>query len=180
MAELIARSYSLALFEAGLELDRINEFKEEIKDVNDVLVSDERLLKILEHPKISKDDKKELLNSLFKDNISQEVLNFLYILVDKRREKNITSIYDSFLKEYNDYNGIVEVSALTAVELDEERKEKLAKILSEKMDKTIILKNIVDEDIIGGVILRTDDKVIDGSVKGQLKEIERAIKNVSL
>lgn len=180
MAELVAKRYSNALFEAGLELDKLNIFKDELQSIVEIFDSENKLYKILEHPKISKNEKKELLDNLFKERISQELLNFLYVLVDKRREGNIKSIYSTFQEEYNKHNGIVEVTVVTAIELDEERKEKLSKMLSEKMNKTIILKTSIDPDIIGGVMLKTNDKFIDGSVKGQLKEIEKAVKNVSL
>ena len=180
MAELVAKRYAGALFEAGLELEKIDEFRDDLESIVNVLDSEDDLYKILAHPKISKDEKKELVKALFGENINREVLNFLYILIDKRRESNIKSIFDTFQGEYNLHKGIVEVTAITAVEMDDERKDKLTKALSEKMDKKVILTNTIDKDIIGGVMLKTSDKFIDGSIKGQLEDMEKAIKNVSL
>lgn len=180
MAELVARRYAGALFEAGLELDKLDDFRDNLESIVNVLDSDEDLYKILSHPKISKEEKKELMKTLFEEHISKEVLNFLYILIDKRREANIKSIFDTFQGEYNLSKGIVEVTAITAVELDDERKNKLQEVLSEKMNKKVILTNAIDKTIIGGVMLKTDDKFIDGSIKGQLVEMEKVIKNVSL
>lgn len=180
MAELVAKRYAGALFEAGLELEKLDLFRDDLEAVVKVLDSQEDLYKILGHPKVSKAEKKELVEALFKENICEELVNFLYILIDKRRESHIKSIFDTFQGEYNLYKGIVEVTAITAVELDDDRKDKLQKVLSEKMKKKVTLKNTVDKNIIGGVMLKTDDRFIDGSIKGQLEEMDRVIKNVSL
>lgn len=180
MAELVAKRYAGALFEAGLELEKLDLFKDDLGAVVNVLDSEKDLYKILSHPKISEDEKKELMKTLFEGKICEEVLNFLYILIDKRRESNIKSIFNTFQGEYNNYKGIVEVTAITAVELDDDRKDKLQKVLSDKMNKKVNLTNTIDKNIIGGVMLRTNDKFIDGSIKGQLVEMEKVIKNVSL
>lgn len=176
MANLVGNRYAYALFEAGLELNKLREFKEDFSSVTDILSKEKELNKILSHPKISKDEKKELLNTIFGNKINKEVLNFLFILVDKRREDAIMEINKEFKKLYNEHENIVEVTAITSVQMDNKSKNKLKITLENKLNKRVQLINIVDKDIIGGVLLNIGNKVIDGTVKGQLEEIEKAMK----
>lgn len=176
MANLVGNRYAYALFEAGLELNKLREFKEDFSSVTDILSKEKELNKILSHPKISKDEKKELLNTIFGNKINKEVLNFLFILVDKRREDAIMEINKEFVKLFNEHENIVEVTAITSVQMDNKSKNKLKITLENKLNKRVQLINIVDKDIIGGVLLNIGNKVIDGTVKGQLEEIEKAMK----
>lgn len=180
MAELVANRYAKALFEAGLELDKLDGFKEDLNLLVKALESHEDLARILAHPKISKDEKKKILKNIFNENVNVEFLNFLYVIIDKRREGHLESISERFTELYNDHNNIEEVTCFTAIPMEEESMEKLKDKLSKSMNKTIVLKNVVDKSILGGIVLKTGNKVIDGSYKGQLGEIEKLIKNVSL
>ncbi|NLW40402.1 MAG: F0F1 ATP synthase subunit delta [Tissierellia bacterium] len=180
MAKLVGKRYALALFEAGLELNNLEKFKEDIKSITEVIEKEELLQKVLKHPKISKDEKKELLTSIFKEQVSQEILNFLYVIIDKRREGFILDISKEFVKLFNEHNNILEVTAVTAVEMDNKMKDKLITVLSNKTKKKIVLNNAIDKNIIGGVLLKVENKIIDGTIKGQLQNIEKAIKGATI
>lgn len=175
MAELVSRRYALALFEAGLELQKIDAFKDELTLLNDVFIREEKLLDILGHPRINKEEKKDMVDKIFQGSLSQEVFNFMYILIDKRRESNILEIKKEYDKLYNEQKNIIKVVARTAVPMEDEAKIKLSKVLGEKLEKTIELSNQVDPSIMGGVVLRIEDKLIDGSLKGQLEDIGKAL-----
>ncbi|CCQ94692.1 ATP synthase subunit delta [[Clostridium] ultunense Esp] len=180
MAKLVGKRYAEALFEAGLELNKLEDFKEDIENVSKVLRTEIDLQKILNHPKISKDEKKDLLSSIFRGKVSEEILNFLYIIVDKRREGSMIEISKEFEELFNEHKNILEVTAITAVDMDKKLKNKLAQVLSNKTNKTIILNNVVDRDIIGGVLLKVENKIIDGTIRGQLQSIEKTIKGATL
>ncbi|GFN36196.1 F0F1 ATP synthase subunit delta [Tepidimicrobium xylanilyticum] len=180
MAKLVSKRYAEALFEAGLELNVLEKFKEDIAYIMEIIKKEEMLQKVLKHPKISKDEKKELLTSIFKEKVSNEFLNFLYIVVDKRREGFLLEISKEFIKLYNEHNNILEVTAVTAVEMDNKIKDKLITILSNRTSKTIILNNVIDKDIIGGVLLKIENKIIDGTIKAQLENLEKAIKGATI
>lgn len=176
MAKLVSKRYALALFETGLELNRLEQFKEEINNVSNVLESEPKIEMILTHPKISSDEKKELLDSLFGKNISKEMLNFLYVIIDKRRERYISEIngYYDFL--YNEEKNIVKATVTTAVPIGKTQGEKLKVILTNKLNKNVELNNVIDDSIIGGAMLKVDNKVLDGSVRGQLDSIMKNLK----
>lgn len=180
MAKLVSKRYAHALFEAGLELNKLKNFKEDLIDITNILENEPKLNIILSHPKISKDEKKEILSSLFDGKISEEVLNFLYILIDKRREGYTIEISNEFQQLFNEHENIIEVTAITAVPMKDKALDKLTKTLTKKMKKTITLKNIVDNKVIGGVLLKVDNKIIDGTIKGHLEAVEKTIKQVSL
>lgn len=180
MAKLVGKRYAEALFEAGLELNKLESFREDIANVSSILKEELELQKILNHPKISKTEKKDLLSSIFKGKVSEEILNFLYIIVDKRREGSLIEISKEFEELFNEHNNILEVTAITAIDMNKKVKNKLTQVLSNKTNKTIKLNNIVDSDVIGGVLLRIENKIIDGTIKGQLQSIEKTIKGATL
>jgi F-type H+-transporting ATPase subunit delta len=175
MAELVSKRYALALFEAGNELDKIEAFKDELTLLKDVFIREDRLIDILGHPRINKSEKKDLISKIFEDKISKEMLNFLYILVDKRRESHLLDIENRYEELYNEHKNIVKVVAKTAIPMEDGAKIKLENVLSEKLHKEIELTNEVDPSIMGGVLLKIADKLIDGSLKGQLENIGKAI-----
>lgn len=175
MAKLVAKRYASALFEAGIDLEKTKEFNQELDFLREVFESEEKLLQILHHPKITESEKVSLIDNLFKGRISQELINFLYILIDKRREGHILEIIEEYKKMFNKHENIISVTAITAVPMEENSKTKLITVLQEKFKKTIELTNNIDEKIIGGVLLKVEDKLIDGTLKGQLESMGRAI-----
>lgn len=175
MAELISNRYALALFEAGLDLEKIKEFNDELEGLRIIFEKEEKLSQILRHPKISRREKKELIERLFKDRISQELINFLYILIDKRRENYILDIINRYKELYNEHENIVNVVAITAVPMEEGSKDKLKVVLADKLQKKIEVTNEIDNTIIGGVLLKIKDKELDGTIKSQLESIRKVI-----
>ena len=175
MAELVSKRYALALFEAGSELGKIDVFKDELTLLKGLFKNEDRFLEVLSHPRISNTEKKELVDRVLKEKLSEEMLNFLYILIDKRREADILDIEKEYEELYNEHKNIVKVVAKTAIPMEDKAKVKLIKVLGEKLDKTIELTNEVDKSIMGGVLLQMEDRLIDGSIKAQLDSIGKAI-----
>lgn len=175
MAELVSKRYALALFEAGLDLEKVNEFNKELDFVKAVFQHDDKLIQILSHPKIKRDEKKGLIDELFKERVSIEMVNFLYILIDKRRESNILDIVDQYKRLFDEHENIVKVVAMTAVPMEKKAIAKLATVLGNKLSKKVELTNEVDSSILGGVLLKFENKIIDGSLKGQLESLGKVI-----
>ncbi|WP_427337918.1 F0F1 ATP synthase subunit delta [Caloranaerobacter sp. DY30410] len=178
MAKLIGKTYAQALFEVAEEVDKIQQFKEELNSIYEIFDKEKEFKIIFEHPKLSKNEKKDIINSVFKGRVAQEILNLIYIVIDKGREKYLMDIIEEYIELSNEKQGIIEAQAITAVPLDEEEKLRLQNKLSEKLGKTVILENIVDEGIIGGVLVKIQDKIIDASIKGQLDRIQKNLKDI--
>ena len=180
MGKLVAKRYAEALFEAGIELDKLNDFNSEIIFVADVFEENPELKTIFEHPKLSKAEKKDILNELFKEKVSQEILNLCYIMVDKGRSKNLKDVSEEYTKLANKKQGIVEAKAITAVAMSSEELENLQNTLSKKLDKKVNLSNAIDQSVVGGVVVEVEGKIIDGSIKGKLNDIYRSLNNMKL
>ena len=179
MAKLVGNRYASALFEAGMDLDKIQIFNKELEFLKEVFEGEEKLLQILHHPKIKKSEKRDLIDSIFKERISQEMMNFIYILIDKRREDHILEIVEEYKNLYNKHENIINVVAITAVPMEDKAKNKLITVLKDKLKKTIELTNKIDTGVMGGVLLKVEDKLIDGTVKGQLESIGKAIQGAT-
>lgn len=176
MAELVAKRYAQALFEAGEDLSKTDEFYENLKSLDGILQEEPKLLDLLSHPKISKKEKKDLIDTIFEKNMVEEVRNFIYILIDKKREKNLPDILKIYEDLYYQDRGILRVVAVTAVPMKDEAKDKLSQVLGSKLDKKIEIKNQIDKSIIGGVRLELEGKLIDGSIKGKLDSMARTFR----
>ncbi|MEW8972572.1 MAG: F0F1 ATP synthase subunit delta [Tissierellaceae bacterium] len=180
MAKLVANRYASSLFEAGLELEKIEDFYGELESVGKVFHNENKLFQILTHPRVSKNEKKSLIETIFEKKISKEMINFLYIIIDKRRESYLFEIIQEYKAIFNEFKEIVDVVAITAVPMDEQAKNKLSIVLKNKLNKNIQLSNEVDKSIIGGVLLKMNDKVVDSTLTSQLKSMEAVLKSVSL
>lgn len=178
MAELIGKRYAEALYEVAFELNKLEEFKEEINAVSRVFNDEPKLKNIFEHPKLSKNEKKDIIDSIFKGRVSQEILNLCYVVIDKGRESYLTSISKEYTKLSNEKQGIVEAKAITAIPMDDKEMKKLEQQLSKKLGKKVLLSNEVDSTIIGGVLVKIGDKIIDASIKGKLDDIYKDLNNV--
>lgn len=175
MGKLVASRYASALFDVALEIDKLDDFKYELNFIEVGIKDNPRLLDILGHPKISKDEKKSIIKDIFQNKLSEEINNFIYILIDKRREKNILTIIDEYNGLYDDYNKRVNVKATTAIPMTKVHITKLTENLKQSLGKEIVLTNIVDKTVLGGILLEMDNALVDGTVKGQLEEIRKAI-----
>lgn len=172
MAELIAKKYAKALFEVTFDEERYDAVGDELSFVLKCLEDEPMLYQVLRDPLIVTNEKKKIIDSIFKDSVSQEVLNFLHIIIDKKRERYIESIVGEYKTLTNDVKNIVEAVAITAVPLSDDMLIKLQEILSKSSGKNIQLKNEIDTEIIGGVFVKAGDKVIDGTIKSRLEQMQ--------
>ncbi len=178
MAELVSRTYSQALFEVALENNKFDEYNEELKFIVSICKEQPEFYEILKTPKINISEKKKIIDEIFKEKISQELINFIKIILDKRRVKNLFSISKEFEEMVYEHKGIVKAKAITTIPLGKREIEKLQKKLSEITNKTVILENEIDKSLIGGVMIKLGDKVIDGTIKGKLEQLENSLTQI--
>ena len=137
MAELVGKRYASSLFEVSVELEKIDDFHNQLGFIKEVLSSEKKLLDILEHPRISRGEKRNLIETIFKDKLSKEVLNFLFIIIDKRREDSILDIVKEYNILFKEHEGILDVEAVTAVPMNDDAKSRLKLVLKDKFHKII-------------------------------------------
>lgn len=175
MYEYLDRRYAKALYELAEKNNKVEEYIQDLKEIVSIINSNEELKKIIIHPEISIARKKEVFSNLFKEHIDPELLSFLMLLISKDRivelEKKVIELEKIHLERQN--KVLAEVK--TVIPLTEEERTALIKKLEKKCDKTVILKEVIDPSIIGGVYVRIGNDVIDGTIKSKLDEMRELI-----
>ena len=171
-----AGRYAQAAFEIALERNELDRWQSDLRKIAS-LTEDATLIAFLESPKIHFESKARLLSERLGD-INPLALNLAYLLVAKGRLGVAGDIADDYQQLLDAYHGIEHAEVTTAVPLDEEDKLKLGERLSAIVGKKIVLKPKVDANIIGGIIARVGDKLIDGSTRSRLITLKRELTSV--
>ncbi len=167
-----ARSFMLL----AKEKSQLEALKEDIESILQSIENSKELENFLHSPLIKIEKKKEILNSLFNGKVSELSLKFIIQITDHKRENLMKLICQEFIKQYNKEHNIALVNLTTATQLnDSQRKEILDFIKSAYNFSAVEFEEKVDEDLIGGLILRIDDKQIDGSIKRKLQDIKQEL-----
>ncbi len=178
MSGSIEKVYSQALLELASEDESYAVINEELSILVDIFARNKELYEILSSPAITDEEKKELLSELFEGKITRSTYGLLYVLVDNGRVKYLPSIAKSFRKGYFAIKGIVEATVTTVKPLDIEQREKLIAKLSSMYEAEVVLREKIDESIIGGMTVKCGDSMLDGSVKSKLEAMKRQVKGI--
>lgn len=172
MAKLAAKTYGESLFELALEENKLDLFLEEAVFVQQVLSENEDLVKLMTHPKVSKEEKEEIIENIFKGKISNEVTGFLVIVIKKGRFKEMKDILSYFVARVKEYKKIGVAFVTTAVELKEAQRQALVqKLLDTTEYQEMEMNYSTDPSLIGGMIVRIGDRVVDSSIKNKLNHL---------
>ena len=166
-----ARRYSQAVFEIALERKELDRWQSDLRKIVS-LGEDATFVAFLESPKFRFDDKSRRLSERLGD-INPLALNLVYLLVTRSRLSMVGEIADGYQRLLDSYRGIEQAEITTAVPLDDEDKLRLAQRLTSLLGKPIVLKPKVDSSLIGGIIIRVGDKLIDGSIRSKLVALKR-------
>lgn len=175
----VARRYALALYEIGVANNSLDSLVLELKSVVTFLKENADANKILVHPRIAVEDKKSLLRQLFHSAISETASNFLSLLVDRKREANLSEVVEELVEMLNRAKNIAQAEVVSAMELNPEQVEQIKQKLAQSTGKIIELSTRVDASLVGGIVVRIGDTVIDGSVKNRLKALKEQLRNIS-
>lgn len=173
MYEYLDRRYSLALYEVAEKKGKVEEYRKTLKEITQVIDSNNELIQLIKHPQISTSKKKKVFIKIFKGKIDEELLSFLLILIEKGRILHLKEKQIEFEKIYFEKHNMLFVNVKTVISLDEEDRKNLKNNLSKKYNKEIVLKEEIDPSIIGGVYIRVGDDVIDGTIKSKLNEMRK-------
>lgn len=177
MAELtIDLTYGNALFEAARETGQKQRITEEAAEVLDVLHQEPDLHAFLNYPAISADEKKAVVKNVFGDKICEELINFIYVLIDKRRTMHLEKIIKVYNKLTDKEEGLSYGTVYSVIPLGEERMEKIEEETSKLLGLNVKLVNEIDPKLIGGIRIFADGKVIDASVKKKFADLSSQIK----
>jgi len=178
MRNEVASKYSRALFELGKEEDNLLKLKESLTEFWQLVQDNQDLNELLFHQRLMPADKKKVLEEIFKEELNDDILHFIFILIDKRREFFLESIIEEFNSLVDDAESVLHVKVTSAVELDNSILDKLKEKLDSLLDYNIQIKNNVDEEIIAGIVLKIEDYIIDGSLLNQLNSLKHNLQTI--
>ena len=173
----VARRYAKALLIIGKEDDEAETYKEELDRFSDLIASEKELEQAITNPLYYAGSRKKVLQAVInKVNISKVMASFLLLLFDKGRFGFLSDINEFYKKLADELKGVVRASLVSATELSSETVEKIRTTLSKRTGKDIILEVEHDPSLIGGIVSRIGDLVLDGSIKTQLLNMRDSLK----
>jgi F-type H+-transporting ATPase subunit delta len=176
MSELatLARPYASAVFKRAKETASAAKWSEQLAFLSAVMNSKE-MSALVGNPKVKKDRLTDLLLDVSKGHIDNEGVNFLKLLVQNNRLALLPDIAKLFEEQKAEDEGYIAVEVLTAFAFTKEAQQKFAATLEKTLSKKIHMNVTLDKSLIGGVLVRAGDRVIDGSVRGQLQNLQKAL-----
>lgn len=176
MAELItlARPYAKAAFERAKAQQALAEWAEVLNAAGQV-AADEATRQLLTDPGLAEQKKADVILDCTVKSVSEEQRNFLTILADNRRLALLPEIATLFNSFRADLERTIDINVSSAFELTAEQQQKLAEALSRKLDRNVQIEAAVDKSLIGGLVVRTGDLVIDASVRGKLTKLAESL-----
>jgi F-type H+-transporting ATPase subunit delta len=176
MSELatLARPYAVAAFKRAKETDSIKKWSQNLAFMSAVL-SDKDISVIIDNPKISKQDVSAFVLDICQGQIDEEAENLLRLLVHNNRLSLAPVIAELFEVYKTEDAGYVDVEVFVAYSFSKEDKPKFASTLEKTLGKKVNMKVTVDKSLIGGVLVRAGDRVIDGSIRGQLQNMQKTL-----
>ncbi|MCQ2542899.1 MAG: F0F1 ATP synthase subunit delta [Lachnospiraceae bacterium] len=181
MAKLAVTSYGDALFQLAVESSKCSQMLDEVTQLKQILEANPELADLMANPRFSKEEHLQVIENVFKGKLSEELYNFLNILVMKSRYGELDNILEYFISKVKEYQGIGQAHVKTAIELDAEQKKQIKeKLLSTTKYNLIEIEYEVDPSLIGGMVIRIKDRVVDSSVKSKLERMSRDLHKIQI
>lgn len=181
---VIAERYAAALLEVAARCNEMTDVYNELLFIKKISADNPTFIRFLENPRIVTETKKDFIGRFLSTQIRRNLVNFIYILIDKARIKHLGEIIEEYQKLYNKKISRLELTLVTAVPMKSEIIEILKNKLAQITQKKIEMKVKVEPLIIGGIILMTGNTILDGSIRkklydlGKLMNISKQIKTV--
>lgn len=181
MAKLVENVYGDALFELALESGKLDEFLEEAKSLLQILEENQDFSQMMCHPKIPKEEKLSCMEGIFKGRADEEIIGLMRLMVEKDHFAQMHDVFDYFIHRAYESKNIGMAKVVTPMELTADEKEKVEKRLLETTRyESFIMDYSVDAALIGGMVIRIGDRVVDSSVKSQISALARELSNIQL
>ena len=181
MAKLVSKTYGDALFAIAMEESRMDEFFEATLGLVEILRTNEDFSRLMNHPKIMKEDKVKIVEETFATKIPKEMVGLMTIMVEKGRANEMISVFEHFILLVKEEKKIGKADVTTAVALSDEQKEKVERKLIETTKyETFEMCYHVDKSLIGGMVIRIGDRIVDSSIKTKLYDLSRELRNIQV
>jgi F-type H+-transporting ATPase subunit delta len=161
-----AKRFAQAVFKIALERGELDRWQSDLRKIAS-LAEDATLVSLLQDPRLHFDSKVKLLSEPLGD-INPLALNLVYLLITRGKLNMAGDIADEYQRLLDSYRGIEQAEVTTAIPLDDEDKQRLAEHLGTIVGKKVVVKPEVDSGLIGGIVARVGDKLLDGSTRSKL------------
>lgn len=169
-----ARRYAQAVFQIALEHDSLDVWVDDLQTLADLL-EDGEVAAFLDAPQVPDARKLETIEELLGDSVGALPANLLGLLATKSMTQLIPGILEQFSVMVDRHRGIQWADVTTAVPLDDAQQKEVSQLLGGIVGSDVSLRTYVEPELIGGIIARLDDRVIDGSVRSKLRDMHRQI-----
>ena len=175
-----ARRYATALLELAKEQDVVERTFEDVQFIKNTFEDSRELQLFMKSPVIKPDKKVNALEALFEGEVSELVYRFITLIARKNRQNILGEITTAFINIYNQHAGIIEAEVFVAREMDDEQTSDVISRLEEVTGKKVNITVKVQEDLKGGMAIKIDDTVIDGTIKHKLEQLEDVFLNTAM
>lgn len=181
MAKQVAKTYGDALFELSLEENVTDTLLEEAQGIRQILRQNPEFDKLMKHPRISREEKLGVAKNVFGGRISPQMMGFLELVIRKERYRELEAVLLYFEDRVRAQRRIGVAYVTTAAELSEEKKAAvLAKLLQTTSFLSFEMHYEVDASLIGGMVIRIGDRVVDSSIRHKLTEMKKDLLQIQL
>lgn len=176
MAKQVETTYGNALLELALEGNKLDSLYEEAQVLVEILQANEDLMKILCHPQIDKDEKKTIIENTFSGKLSGDLTGLMVLLVTKGHSKEMVKVLRYFIAQVKKEKNIGVASVISAIELSASQKDAITKRLVETTSYDAVeVEFEVDKRLIGGLVIRIEDRVVDSSIKTKIEALSKTL-----
>jgi ATP synthase F1 delta subunit len=172
--EELAQVYSRALFAVAREHGKLAEIREQLGQFADALEANRQLAVFFFSPYFSSKEKQEALARVL-EGADEQFLNFLVLLIENHRMPVLFRIRQQYERLWEEENRTLPVEITSAIELDPDTTENLGRTIGERAGRTVKLAARVDPEIIGGIIVRVGNSILDASIRTRLEQLRRHV-----
>ena len=174
MSNKAASRYAKSLIDLSTERNALEEIKNDMVFFEDVVDTNSELEAILKNPIVPLDKKAGILNDIFGKKVHQITNSFLKLVVNKGRSAILFDTAKQFISQYNDNKGIVTAEVTSAIAITDANRTEIVTLVKKELGANeVIIKEKVDEKLIGGFILKVGDKQFDASIAGGLQKLKK-------
>jgi F-type H+-transporting ATPase subunit delta len=168
----LAGRYANALFTFSIEQNQLEKVYQDITLIKTVFKENRELRAVIESPVIFPDKKNNIFAELFKNQLSDITFGFLRLMIAKKREPALMDICNEFVSFYYEHNNIKVAEITTAQPLTEAMSARLQQLLESQTGSTILLKPIINPEVIGGLLVQIDNFVVDASIQAKINRLK--------
>lgn len=181
MAKLVSKIYGDALFQTAMEEGRLDEFFAQAKTVKEILGEHGELFKLMDEPKIDREEKQKILEAIFGGKIADELTGLFLLLLEKGRFKDTGRVLEYFLLRVKEEKKIGIAKVVSAMELTDGQKTKIEKrLLETTMYVSFEVEYLVNPSLIGGLTIQIGDRIVDGSIRTKLEKLAGVLRNIQV